>query len=316
MIYRHFAADRDIVLYKGNCNNLLAQIPDESINLVITSPPYCMGKEYEGTNKIEDFIEAHKILLPEIARVTKIGGSICWQVGYHVNKGIVTPLDFLVHEIMSQIKGIHLRNRIIWTYGHGLHCSNRFSGRHETVLWYTKSTPSTFNLDAVRIPQKYPGKRFYKGPNRGKLSGNPLGKNPSDVWEIPNVNARHVEKTEHPCQFPVALALRLIRALSKKGDSVLDPFSGSGTTGVAAFLEKRRFIGAELDPKFHRIAEKRLKASLMGKVKFRQPNLSILIPDPKSAVARIPANFRFANRSVNNSSRSNGRKKEKKEKRP
>ena len=291
---RRYAANRKADLHLGDSIDLLRTLPDESIHLTLTSPPYCMGKEYENTDKIEDFVEAHRYILPEIYRVTTPGGSICWQVGYHVKKGVLMPLDFLIHGIMQTIPGLALRNRIVWTYGHGLHCSDRLSGRHEMILWYTKGANYTFNLDQIRVPQKYPGKRHYKGPLKGKLSGNPLGKNPSDVWDIPNVKANHVEKTLHPCQFPVALALHVVRAFTNTGDLVLDPFMGSGTTGVAALLEGRRFVGAELLRKYYRVAEQRCIKAIQGTVKYRYPNLAIYVPDPNSPIAQIPAQFRFA----------------------
>ena len=110
----------------------------------------------------------------------------------------------------------------------GLHCKKRLSGRYETILWFTKSDDYTFNLDPIRVPQKYPNKKYFKGKNKGKLSCNPLGKNPSDVWEIPNVKHNHVEKTEHPCQFPVELVDRLVLSLTNEGDVVFDPFLDLG----------------------------------------------------------------------------------------
>ena len=131
--------------------------------------------------------------------------------------------------------GLKLRNRIIWRFNHGLHCKKRFSGRYETILWFTKNDEYVFNLDPVRVPSKYPGKRHFKGPKRGQLSGNPLGKNPSDiwdvvqqdwedeVWDIPNVKANHPEKTEHPCQFPVELVQRCVLALTQPGGSRFRP---------------------------------------------------------------------------------------------
>ncbi len=194
---------------------------------------------------------------------------------------------------MQSFPDLALRNRIVWTYGHGLHCSDRLSGRHEMILWYTKSGNYTFNLDNIRIPQKYPGKRHYKGPLKGELSGNPLGKNPSDVWDIPNVKANHVEKTIHPCQFPVALALQLVRAFTNSGNLVLDPFMGSGTTGVAALLEGRRFVGAELLKKYFKVAERRCVEAIKGTVKYRSPDVAVYVPDPNTAVAQMPAQFRF-----------------------
>ena len=184
-----------------------------------------------------------------------------------------------------------MRNRIIWTFGHGLNSINRFSGRHETILWFTKGKQTVFNLDDVRIPQKYPGKRYYKGPNKGKLSGNPLGKNPSDVWDIPNVKAKHVEKTDHPCQFPVALPQRLIKALTLPDAIVLDPFMGSGSTGVAAVLEGRKFVGAELIKKYYDISVERIKAATEGNAIIREDK-PVIEPNQNAAVAKLPEEFR------------------------
>jgi adenine-specific DNA-methyltransferase len=253
-----------------------------------------MSKEYEPAKRIEEFVEIHQRVLPEIIRVTAKGGSICWQVGYCVRDSSVIPLDYIVHDLMMEHIELTLRNRIIWTYGHGLHCLNRFSGRHEVILWYTKGDDFTFDLDAVRIPQKYPGKRHYRGPRKGQLSGHALGKNPSDVWDIPNVKANHIEKTDHPCQFPVALALRLIRALTKPNAVVLDPFLGAGSTAVAAINAGRRFWGSELVARYHSIAEKRCKAALRGRAKIRPPELSVAKPNQKDAVARMPLEFQAA----------------------
>jgi adenine-specific DNA-methyltransferase len=168
-ILKHFKPDRECVLFEGDCLELLKKIPDATVDLTLTSPPYCIGKAYENTTKIADFIQTHKKILPEIVRVTRPGGSICWQVGYHAKNGAITPLDYYVHEIMSQIDDIKLRNRIIWTYGFGYNSQKRFSGRHEVVLWYTKGDDYHFDLDSVRVPQKYPGKTHYKGSKKGQV---------------------------------------------------------------------------------------------------------------------------------------------------
>lgn len=283
---------RKAVLYEGDCLKLLKALPDESVRLTTTSPPYCMGKKYSEYDSIDQFIEAHKNIFPEIVRVTKPGGSICWQVGFHVDKGALTPLDFLVHDLLGRMEGITLRNRIIWTFGHGFHCDNRFSGRYEVVMWYTKGGDDYyFDLDAVRVPQKYPGKLASKGPNKGKLSGNPLGKNPSDIWDIPNVKANHVEKTDHPCQFPVALATRLIRSLCPKDELVLDPFSGVSSTGVAAVLNQRRFVGAEIESQHVQTARTRLKEAFAGTIKIRPIEQEIYEPKPTEKVAMKPEHF-------------------------
>lgn len=267
--------DDYVSIYNGDCLEFLRQQPDESVDLVITSPPYCMNRAYENPeDDVNTFKEKHEIIFEELYRVVKPGGSICWQVGYHVSKSCVIPLDFIIYEIFSRLSKtkkypLILRNRIIWTFGHGLNSTNRFSGRHEVILWFTKGNGKVFNLDVVRVPQKYPGKKYYKGPHKGEYSGNPLGKNPSDVWDIPNVKANHVEKTAHPCQFPVAIPRRLIKALSNPGDVVLDMFLGSGSTAVASILEKRYFIGAEIQPSYFEIAKERILESENGTIKVR-----------------------------------------------
>ena len=270
---------------------LLRSMPDDSVSLTLTSPPYCMGKEYETSYSLEDFANAHAQTLPEIVRVTRKGGSICWQVGYHVEKNRCSPLDYLVFDIMRNQKSVSLRNRIIWSFGHGLHNTKRFSGRHETILWFTKGDSYYFDLDAVRVPQKYPGKRHYKGEHKGKFSGNPKGKNPSDLWEIPNVKANHVEKVGHPCQFPVGLAERLVRALCPKGETVFDPFMGSSSTGVAAIINDRRFLGAESDGKYTALAHERMLMAHSGTAPFRSADQPIYRPSGKEAVAQRPQHF-------------------------
>src|SRR5262249_20399098 len=148
-------------------------------------------------------------------------------------------------------------------------------------MWYSKGPQYHFDLDAVRVRQKYPGKTFAKGPKTGQLSGNPKGKNPSDVWDIPNVKANHVEKTAHPCQFPVALAAKLTRALSPSDGLVLDPFAGVASTGVAALLEGRRFIGAEVFDSYVDIAQSRLREAMVGEAKIRPLGKKIHVPGPK-----------------------------------
>ena len=236
----HFKSDSDIVLFNGEIKNLLAEIPDNSIQLIITSPPYNLGKDYENRVEIEHYLESQAEIIAELYRVLKDGGSLCWQVGNFVDDGEVYPLDILYYGIFKKL-GLSLRNRIIWRFGHGLHASKRFSGRYETILWFTKGDKYLFNLDDVRIPSKYPGKRHFKGEKKGQLSGNPLGKNPSDVWEvvlqdweqelwdIPNVKANHPEKMEHPCQYPIELVERCVLALTNEDDWVLDPFAGVGS---------------------------------------------------------------------------------------
>jgi adenine-specific DNA-methyltransferase len=292
VISRRYNDQASCVLINNDCNRVLKVLPDESIDLTVTSPPYFMGKEYDKSTKIEDFIEAHRLMLPELLRITKQGGSICWQVGYHVARsGVLTPLDYLVYEIFNGFEELFLQNRIIWTFGHGLHAKKKFSGRHEVILWFSKGRDYYFDLDSIRVPQKYPGKRSSRGEKRGEYSGNPLGKNPGDVWEIPNVKAKHIEKTEHPCQFPVGLAHRLVRALCPPEGRVIDPYMGSGSTGVAALVEGRKFVGAETEKAYYRIAWNRCEQVFTNEIKYRPFDKPVQTPNPNSAVARKPENF-------------------------
>jgi len=279
--------DADVVFHKGDTKKLLKSIPENTIQLIVTSPPYNLGKEYEKKKTIEKYLEEQREIINMCIPLLTSSGSICWQVGNYMSpKSEVFPLDILLYDIFKSA-GLILRNRIIWHFGHGLHSKRRFSGRHETVLWFTRDTKDYyFDLDAVRVPQKYPGKRAFKGPNIGKYSGNPAGKNPSDIWEIPNVKANHIEKTVHPCQFPIGLIQRLIRAFTKKEDWVLDPFLGSGTTACAAIMEERKPIGAEILPDYQIIAKKRIIDAWNNNLKYRPLEKPVYIPKKGSKLTK------------------------------
>jgi adenine-specific DNA-methyltransferase len=274
----HFSISNNITLFQGDCVDLLKQIPDNSISLIVTSPPYNIGKEYEKKAKIHDYYDWQKHVIGECHRVLKSDGSLCWQVGNYVDNGEVIPLDLLLYPIFTELK-MKMRNRIIWHFGHGLHASRRFSGRHETIMWFTKSDNYFFNLDPVRIPQKYPNKRYFKGDRKGELSCNPNGKNPSDVWDIPNVKNNHVEKTDHPCQFPVGLIERLVLSMTKELDIVFDPFVGSGSSLVASLMHNRKCVGSEMEEKYINIAKDRIQKTLNGEIKVREMNKPIYKPN-------------------------------------
>lgn len=263
-----FSKENLATLYLGDCLDFLGQIPDRSIQLIITSPPYNIGKEYEKKLDIREYVFQQSQVINECIRVLKDEGSICWEVGNYVDNGEIIPLDILLYDCFKS-NDLQLRNRIVWHFGHGLHCSNRFSGRYETILWFAKSNNYIFNLDAVRVPQKYPGKKYFKGPNVGKYSSDPKGKNPSDVWDIPNVKSNHVEKTCHPCQFPIALVQRLVLALSNENEIIFDPFLGVGSTAVAGIINKRKVAGSEIIKKYYDIACERIRLAYEGRLKIR-----------------------------------------------
>ncbi len=279
-----FAISERAVVFSGDCLDLLHTIPDDSIQLIVTSPPYNIGKEYERKLKLERYVEQQTEIIDECVRVLSPRGSICWQVGNYVDNGAIIPLDTVLYPVFSN-HGLRMRNRIIWHFEHGLHCSKRFSGRYETIIWFTKTNDYIFNLDPVRVPQKYPGKKHFKGPNIGKYSSNPLGKNPGDLWVIPNVKSNHVEKTEHPCQFPVELIERLVLSMTNEDDWVFDPFLGTGTTIIAALRHKRKGVGAEVVPHYVDLAQKRIAQELAGTLRTRPMNKPVY--DPVAAGNRL-----------------------------
>jgi DNA modification methylase len=238
-------------------------------------------------------------VIRELNRVLRQDGSICWQVGNFVEDGEVYPLDIYYYHMFKQL-GMQLRNRIVWGFGHGLHASRRFSGRYETLLWFTKSKDYTFNLDPIRVPSKYPGKLHYKGPNIGKPSGNPLGKNPSDIWEImqeewecgfwdiPNVKSNHPEKTAHPCQFPIELVERCVLSMTDEDDWVCDPYTGVGSALIAAVRHGRRAMGSEQDSVYVQAAKDRLAQHFAGTLKVRKLGTPVHVPSGREKISQVP----------------------------
>lgn len=299
-IYDHYEQSAGAVLYNGDTLDLLRSLPSNLCRLIITSPPYNLGKEYETRVSLRAYLDTQRTVVEQLVRVLANDGSLCWQVGNYVEKGEVYPLDIYYYDMFKDA-GLRLRNRIIWHFGHGLHASKRFSGRYETVLWFTKTDRYVFNLDAVRVSSKYPGKRHYKGPNKGKPSSNPKGKNPSDFWEdivcaefeeavidIPNVKANHPEKTPHPCQFPVELVERFVLALTDPTDWVLDPYAGVGSTLVAAIKRDRKAMGAEKEKTYARIAVDRINRFVQNKLPLRPLGRPVHEPTGNEKVAQIP----------------------------
>lgn len=298
-----YDANVEVVLFDGDCSELLKSIPSDSVDLIITSPPYNIGKKYEKKTSLASYLKDMEPVIAEIVRVLATTGSLCWQVGNYVHKSEVFPLDIYFYDIFKRFD-LKLRNRIIWWFNHGLHCTKRFSGRYETILWFTKDDEYVFNLDPVRVPAKYPGKRHFKGPKRGQLSGNPLGKNPSDiwdvvkqdwedeVWDIPNVKANHPEKTEHPCQFPVELVQRCVLALTQPGGVVLDPYCGVGSAIIGALQYDRKAIAAEQDSNYVAITRERIQKFAEGTLPLRPLGKPIHKPTGKERTAQMPLEWK------------------------
>ncbi len=273
-----FAPQENIIVHPGDCLDFLKTVPDQTFQLIVTSPPYNIGKEYEKKINLQTYLKQQAKVIKECVRVLSNQGSICWQVGNYIEAGTIIPLDTILYPVFMDL-GLQMRNRIIWHFEHGLHCSKRFSGRYEPIMWFTRSKDYFFNLDPVRVPQKYPGKKHFKGPKAGQYSCNPLGKNPGDVWVIPNVKNNHIEKTEHPCQFPVGLIERLVLSLTREDDWVFDPFLGFGTSIIAAIRHHRRGAGVEMVEKYLAIAKERIEKEIAGTLKTRPMNQPIYDPE-------------------------------------
>lgn len=294
-----FTANKTITLAEGDTLEFLPTLPDGIAKLIITSPPYNIGKVYETRRGLHDYLAEQVPIIRELIRVLHPAGSLCWQVGNYVEEGEVFPLDIFYYDLFKS-EGLKLRNRIIWHFRHGLHASRRFSGRYETLLWFTKQDSYTFNLDAVRVPSKYPGKRHYKGEKRGQPSGNPLGKNPADLWEfvaqewdaelwdIPNVKSNHPEKTIHPCQYPIELVERCVLALTHEDDWVLDPFCGVGSALIAGLRHQRRVIGVDKEADYIQIAQERITSFYNGQLKIRPLGKPVHQPTGREKVAQLP----------------------------
>jgi len=281
-----YSPENHVTLYHGDCRELLAQIPLSSARLIVTSPPYNIGKKYEKKKALGDYLrEQDEVIGLCVDRLAE-GGSICWEVGNHIaGPNEIVPLDIALYPLFAS-RGLKLRNRIVWHFEHGLHCSRRLSGRYETILWFTKGDNYTFKLDPIRVPQKYPGKKAFKGPKAGEYTCHPLGKNPGDVWIIPNVKHNHVEKTTHPCQFPVELVERLVLALTDEGDLVIDPYMGVGSTAVAAIRHGRRAAGADIVGEYIEIARARVRLAAAGLLRTRPMNKPVYQPPKNGALIR------------------------------
>ncbi len=299
IVFDSFAPDRQVVMIQADVEKACSQLPREMFSLIITSPPYNIGKIYEKQVTLQDYLQWQTAVIEQLVSLLKPSGSLCWQVGNYVDDGEVFPLDMYFYPIFKQL-GLKLRNRVVWHFNHGLHASHRFSGRYETLLWFTKTDDYVFNLDPVRVPSKYPGKLHYKGKKQGTPSGNPLGKNPSDfweflqqewdtgVWEIPNVKSNHPEKTDHPCQFPVELVERCVLAMTNEDDWVLDPFAGVGSTLIAAAKQQRRVVGIDREAAYCTLAKQRVADFYEGRLKLRPLGKPVHEPSGNEKVARIP----------------------------
>lgn len=254
---KSYYRDDDSLIVCGDVLRVLAALPDASVDLVVTSPPYNIGKEYETVRPLEDYLDWCQTWISELHRLVKPAGAFWLNLGYFgvPDRAKAIPIPYLLWDRIP----FFLIQEVIWNYGAGVAGRKFFSPRNEKFLWYVKDPERyTFNLDAVRDPNvKYPNQR-----KNGKIRVNPLGKNPTDVWRFPKVtsgkNRSSTERTAHPAQFPEAVIERVIRACSNSHEIVLDPFAGSGTTLAVAKKSGRRSVGIEIREDYCAVAAARL----------------------------------------------------------
>lgn len=256
------------VLYNENCVDFLARMDKTNIelDLTVTSPPYNIGKEYEEIISIDAYVKWCVQWIDLIYRNTKDDGSFWLNVGYLEIRDIAKaiPIPYLLWDKVD----FFLMQEIVWNYAAGVSAKKFFSPRNEKFLFYVKNQNTyTFNLDDVRDPNvKYPNQK-----KNGKLKCNPLGKNPTDVWQFPKVTSgssrSSKERTAHPAQFPLSVIDRVIKVSSNEFDLVYDPFSGSGTTGIAAHGNYRFYLGTEIKQEYCDLSIERFERYLFEKKK-------------------------------------------------
>jgi len=255
-----FYENTGFILYKGDSTTFLDKLAntDLKLDLVITSPPYNIGKEYEVPMPVKEYVTWCSHWMGQIYRIVKENGVFWLNIGYLEvpKKGLCVPIPYLLWDKSD----FYLLQEIVWQYGAGVSAKLRLSPRNEKWLFYVKNPRRhTFNLDEIRDPNvKYPNQK-----KNGKFRCNPLGKNPSDVWEFPKVTTgskrSSKERTGHPAQFPLAIMERIIKVSSNPGEIVIDPFAGSASAGIAAYGLGRIFVGFEISSKYCQLAAERFQ---------------------------------------------------------
>lgn len=262
-----------VLIFNKECVSGMNLIESEIFDLIVTSPPYNIGKEYEKNLPIDEYIKWTKEWVNAVYSVTKPEGAFLFNLGYvsYSSKAKAIPLPYLIWNVVP----FFLIQEIVWNYGAGVAGRKFLSPRNEKWLWYVKDEHQyTFNLDDIRDPDvKYP-----KQKKNGKLRCNTLGKNPSDVWQIAKVTSgtdrSSPERTSHPAQFPTDLIDRVIKGFSNPGDLILDPFMGSGSTAVSAIKNGRKSVGFEIREDYCEIIARRIDY-MLAEEEQRKAQLSL-----------------------------------------
>lgn len=241
--------DKKLTLICGEAIKELKKLPDKSVRLIVTDPPYNLSKDYGNTKDeltFEEYIEFSKKWLTEAKRVLTDDGTIYVFMGMRYIS--------YIYKILEKELGMHFNSWITWYYTQGIGKTKGYSPRHDDILMFTKHPKNfVFNLDDIRVPQK-----FYRSVN------NMRGANPGNVWEFSHMHYSNKNRQNHPTQKPEALYERMILASSEKDDIVLDPFLGSGTALRVCQQLNRRGIGIDINPDYISMAKDRLQFSFNG----------------------------------------------------
>lgn len=241
----------------GDCLDMLAKIPDDSVQLIVCDPPYnILLADWDDH---ANYIDWAKHWLAEAERVLSPTGSIAIFGGlqYQGEAGSGDLLSIISH--MRQQSKMLLANLIIWNYPNGMSAQRFFANRHEEIAWFAKSKKYFFDLDAVREPYDEETKAAYMKDKRLNPESVEKGRNPTNVWRIGRLNGNSLERVGHPTQKPAAVIERLVRSLSYPGSTVLDFFAGSGVTARVAIQEGRNSICTDRDPVFREYMAKQLE---------------------------------------------------------
>lgn len=255
-----------INLMQGDCLELMKGIPDGSVDLTVTSPPYDNLRSYNGNN--EAWSETvWKAVIKELHRVTKDGGVVVWIVGDATIKGSETGTSFKQALYFKEV-GFNIHDTMIWSKWSPFPDRTRYNQSFEYMFVFSKGRPGTINLIKDKLNKRYGDK--VNGTSRkenggtlelhGKKKGKTINKYGTrlNIWaNTPTMSSK--ERTGHPAQFPLSLAKDHLMSWSNECDVILDPFMGSGTTGVACKNLNRNFIGMELDENYFNIAKERIE---------------------------------------------------------